>query len=87
MLTFSTLSRVAIVGAALLVPFTAAHAGGRKEQYVQDYNFKTPMHGVSGHTGAYYCDYQRLPKQQVTVTKNGEVRTKVVGWTLRQTCY
>ncbi|RUP10388.1 MAG: hypothetical protein EKK38_06325 [Hyphomicrobium sp.] len=61
-------------------------AGGAKEFFVQDYNFAKPMHGYSGHSGNYYCDYQRLPNRKCVVNANGSESCKIVGWTLREMC-
>ena len=61
----------ATMGAAL-VTGSAAEAGGRgKEFFVQEYKFDKPMHGYSGHSGSYYCDYQRLPIRKCSVSGNG----------------
>lgn len=76
---------VALSLAALAIS-TAAYAGGDKEYFTQDYKFKKPMHGYSGHAGAYFCDYQRYPDRKCTVI-GGVEKCKIVGWTLRQHCY
>jgi hypothetical protein len=44
------------------------------------------MHGYSGHSGNYYCDYQRLPNRTCVVKADGIEKCKVVGWTLREMC-
>ena len=60
--------------------------GGAKEVFVQDYQFAKPMHGYSGHSGNYYCDYQRLPNRVCVTNSNGTESCKIVGWTLREMC-
>jgi hypothetical protein len=83
-----TLSQTFAIAAAIAtiagVSFTAtsAEAGKGKQLYLETYNFKKPMHGYSGHSGNYYCDYQRLPQRRCDA--NG--RCKIVGWTLQQIC-
>jgi hypothetical protein len=75
------------VAAASLFAGSAAQAGGRgKEVFVQDYQFDKPMHGYSGHSGNYFCDYQRLPNRKCTVDRNGNESCAIVGWTLREMC-
>lgn len=74
-------------GSTAMIGATGAEARGGKEHFVQDYQFKKPMHGYSGRAGNYYCDYVRLPERRCMVTAGGQERCKVVGWTLRQTCY
>lgn len=79
----------AVAAAAVTAAFAAnpAEAGGRgKEIFVQDYQFNKAMHGYSGHAGAYYCDYQRLPKRKCVITASGAESCKIVGWTLREMC-
>jgi len=76
----------AIVAAGLLGASSANAAGGAKEFFVQDYQFAKPMHGYSGHSGNYYCDYQRLPNRKCVTTANGTESCRVVGWTLREMC-
>lgn len=90
MLTKSTISLglAALAGLAPLVAATGAEArGGGKPHFVQDYKFSRPMHGYSGRAGEFYCDYVRLPDRKCVVDGSGRERCKVVGWTLRQTCY
>lgn len=72
---------IATVAGASLFP-TAAEAG-RKQLYLETYQFKKPMHGYSGHSGNYYCDYQRLPNRRCNA--NG-TNCKIVSWTLQQIC-
>ncbi len=77
----------AVLAAAMAFNTSAAYAaGGAKEFFVQDYNFSKPMHGYSGHSGNYYCDYQRLPNRKCVVNANGSESCKIVGWTLREMC-
>lgn len=75
---------------ALALFALAAAAGGAqaadKEYFSQDYKFKKPMHGYSGHSGNYFCDYQRYPERKCKVV-GGVEKCKIVGWTLRQHCY
>ncbi len=62
----------------------AAEAGGRgKDMFVEDYNFKKPMNGFTGHQGNYWCDYVKLPNRKCDANGNN---CKIVSWTLRQTC-
>lgn len=75
-----------IAAATSFAAATPADAKGGKPHFVQDYHFKKPMHGYSGRAGEFYCDYVRLPERRCTLTATGE-RCRVVGWTLRQTCY
>jgi hypothetical protein len=65
---------------------SAAYARGGKEVFIQDYQFAKPMHGYSGHSGNYYCDYQRLPNRKCFLNANGTETCKIVGWTLREMC-
>jgi hypothetical protein len=82
------LAVTAAAGTTAMIGASNAEArGGGKEHFVQDYHFKKPMHGYSGRAGDYYCDYIRLPERRCMVTASGQERCKVVGWTLRQTCY
>lgn len=84
---FTALAAVATLAGALAVSGSAAYAGGgAKEVFVQDYQFAKPMHGYSGHSGNYYCDYQRLPNRKCFVNANGTESCKIVGWTLREMC-
>ena len=84
---FTALAAVATLASALAVSGSAAYAGGSaKELFVQDYQFAKPMHGYSGHSGNYYCDYQRLPNRKCFINANGTESCKVVGWTLREMC-
>ncbi len=78
------LSAVAVAGAALVSGSPASAKG--KEFFVQDYQFSKPMHGYSGHSGNYYCDYQRLPQRKCVSTGNGTEKCTIVGWTLREMC-
>ena len=77
----------ALALAAVLVPLSmtaSAEAGGRgKDYFVQDYQFKQPMNGFSGHQGNYYCDFMKLPNRKCDANGNN---CKIVSWTLRQTC-
>ena len=83
--TFAIAAASAVLAA--LFGGTAAQAGGgAKEVFVQDYKFDKPMHGYSGHSGNYYCDYQRLPDRKCVVNANGSETCKIVGWTLREMC-
>ena len=90
MMKLSSTFTVGAVAAALAsgaLFITSAHAGGAaKEYFVQDYRFAKPMHGYSGHSGNYYCDYQRLPNRKCVTNANGTESCKIVGWTLRQSC-
>jgi hypothetical protein len=90
MTTFSTHSVAAAFAVAMIglaVGASAANAaGGAKEVFVQDYQFAKPMHGYSGHSGNYFCDYQRLPNRKCVITANGTESCRIVGWTLREMC-
>ena len=70
----------AVAGATFATP---ADAGSGRRIYLETYNFKKPMHGYSGHSGNYYCDYQRLPQRRCDASGNN---CKIVGWTLQQIC-
>lgn len=85
--TFAAGATFAILAAAMSFNTSAAFAGsGAKEVFIQDYNFSKPMHGYSGHSGNYYCDYQRLPTRKCVTNANGSESCKIVGWTLREMC-
>ena len=84
--TFALALATAAIAAAALVTGSPAEARGSKEFFVQDYKFDKPMHGYSGHSGNYYCDYQRLPDRKCTVDSSGHESCVIVGWTLRQMC-
>ncbi len=77
---------LAIVVAALAGTSGADAVGGAKEFFVQDYQFSKPMHGYSGHSGNYYCDYQQLPNRKCVTNANGTESCRIVGWTLREMC-
>lgn len=90
-MTYTTLKTVAF-GVAFagtvsvgLLASTDAEARGGKPVYSQDYSVEEPLHGYSGHKGAFYCDYERIPKR-VCKKVGGKTKCKVKGWTLRQTC-
>jgi hypothetical protein len=84
---FATASAFAVLAGAMAFNGSAAQAaGGAKDFYVQDYQFAKPMHGYSGHSGNYYCDYQRLPTRKCVTNANGTESCKIVGWTLREMC-
>lgn len=87
MTAFRNIFAIAAVAVGALVSVTSAQAGGgSKEFFVQDYKFKKAMHGYSGHSGNYFCDYQRLPDRKCSLDRNGNEHCKIVGWTLRQMC-
>lgn len=88
MKTIQTLAIAAAIAtvAGLSFASTSAHAGSGKQIYIETYNFKKPMHGYSGHSGNYYCDYQRLPQRKCSIDKNGNESCRIVGWTLREMC-
>lgn len=86
--TFAFAVASVAVAAAAVLSGSPAEAGGRgKEVFVQDYKFSKPMHGYSGHSGSYYCDYQRLPDRKCSLDRNGNEKCKIVGWTLREMCH
>jgi hypothetical protein len=85
--TFSFAAVFAVAASALAFGGSAANAaGGAKDFFVQDYQFAKPMHGYSGHSGNYYCDYQRLPNRVCVPTADGRETCRIVGWTLREMC-
>jgi hypothetical protein len=85
--TFSTVAAFAVAAGAIAFGASAANAaGGAKEFFVQDYQFSKPMHGYSGHSGNYYCDYQRLPNRKCVTNANGSESCRIIGWTLREMC-
>lgn len=84
--SFGVVAATLAVATLAFTTVTPAEARKGKEVYIQDYNFDRPMHGYSGHKGAFYCDYQRLPKRRCTYS-GGRERCKIVGWTLRQMCH
>jgi hypothetical protein len=91
MTTFSNTFAFAVMaatlaGVALFNSSAASAASGAKEVFIQDYKFDKPMHGYSGHSGNYFCDYQRLPERKCFLNANGTETCKIVGWTLREMC-
>jgi len=84
----STISAAAVFAlVAMTLGSAVANAGGAaKEVFIQDYQFAKPMHGYSGHSGNYYCDYQRLPNRKCVTNANGSESCRIVGWTLREMC-
>lgn len=85
--TFSATTVFALALAATAIGGSSANAGGSaKGVYIQDYQFAKPMHGYSGHSGNYYCDYQRLPNRKCVITASGTESCHIVGWTLREMC-
>jgi hypothetical protein len=84
---FATAAAFAVLAGGIAFNGSAAYAGGgAKEFFVQDYQFAKPMHGYSGHSGNYFCDYQRLPNRVCTTRADGTESCKIVGWTLREMC-
>lgn len=84
---FATAAAFAVLASGIAFNGSAAFAGGgAKEFFVQDYQFAKPMHGYSGHSGNYFCDYQRLPNRVCVTNANGTESCKIVGWTLREMC-
>ncbi|HKZ96603.1 MAG TPA: hypothetical protein VJ045_06445 [Hyphomicrobiaceae bacterium] len=87
--TLRTFAFAVFATAAALSPLlagTKAEAKGGKDIHFQDYTFKVPMNGYSGFSGAYHCDYQKIPNSVCKTDSNGVERCKVVSWTLRQMC-
>ena len=84
--TFALAIATAAIATAALLTGSPANARGGKDFYVQDYKFDKPMHGYSGHSGNYFCDYQRLPDRKCSVDRNGHEQCVIVGWTLREMC-
>jgi len=85
---FAIAAAFATLAGATLFNGSVAHAGsGAKGIYVQDYKLDKPLHGFSGYSGNYYCDYQRLPDRKCFVNANGTETCKIVGWTLREMCH
>lgn len=84
--TFALALATAAIATAALVSGSPAEARG-KGVFVQDYKFDRAMHGYSGHSGNYYCDYQRLPNRKCTLDRNGNEKCVIVSWTLRQMCH
>ena len=76
-----------VTGLSALLSANGAEAKGGKPHFVQDYQFNKPMHGYSGRSGEFYCDYVRLPNRKCIVDGSGREHCKIVNWTLRQTCY
>jgi hypothetical protein len=77
----------AAVATAVLTIGSPAEARGGKGVFVQEYKFDKPMHGYSGHSGNFYCDYQRLPVRKCAITSSGAEKCEIVSWTLRQMCH
>jgi len=83
---FAFAATIATLTGAIFFSGSAAYAHGGKEVFVQNYQFAKPVHGYSGPSGSYYCDYQRLPNRKCVVNGNGGETCKIVGWTLREMC-
>lgn len=82
--TFALAAAIAAVAGASLATADSASAGGRGRQlYLETYTFKEPVHGYSGHSGNYYCDYQRLPQRKCDASGQN---CKIVAWTLQEIC-
>ncbi|MFM9850699.1 MAG: hypothetical protein ACKVP3_26670 [Hyphomicrobiaceae bacterium] len=86
------------VGTALVLAgaiATAAEArkrgGSSSEYYEWQSEHRGPAHGYSGWVPggrrSLYCDYQRIPNRECTVTASGKRRCKATSWTLKQYCY
>lgn len=84
--TFAFIMAFATVAGLALFTGSPAEARGGKDVYVQTYQFSKPMHGYSGRSGNYYCDYQRLPNRKCFVSASGHETCKIVSWTLREMC-
>ncbi len=85
--TLSIAAAIAALASTISIGSVAANAaGGAKEFFVQDYKFAKPMHGFSGYSNNYYCDYQRLPTRKCVTNSNGTESCRIVGWTLREMC-
>lgn len=78
-----TLAAATLAAIAATAFTTSANAGKGRQLYLETYNFKKPMHGYSGHSGNYYCDYQRLPQRKCDSNGNN---CRIVSWTLQQIC-
>jgi hypothetical protein len=86
MTALRTAFALAIAASALVAGSAAQAGGGGKEVFIEEYKFDKPMHGYSGHSGNYYCDYQRLPTRKCTVDRSGNESCVITGWTLREMC-
>lgn len=80
--TLAIAATIASIAAASFAP-TSAEARSGKQIYLETYSFKKPMHGYSGHSGNYYCDYQRLPVRKCDASGQN---CQIVSWTLQQIC-
>ena len=85
--TFAFAIAAATFASAAFLAGAPAEARGGKGVFVQEYKFDKPMHGYSGHSGNYYCDYQRLPVRKCSVDRSGNEHCTIVSWTLRQMCH
>lgn len=82
--TFALAAAFAAITSGALLSANDANAGGKgRELYLETYTFSKPMHGYSGHSGNYYCDYQRLPVRKCDASGQN---CKIVSWTLQQIC-
>mgnify|MGYP000861050411 CR=1 FL=1 len=78
---------VAAFGAGIAA---SSPAEARRGYYSWTSEHAGPVRGYSGFAGfgarRYYCDYQRHPNRECTVS-GGKKRCRIVSWTLRQHCY
>jgi hypothetical protein len=76
----------AIVATGIAGASAANAAGAAKEFFVQEYQFAKPMHGYSGFSNNYYCDYQRKPNRVCTTKPDGTEKCRIVNWVLTEMC-
>ncbi len=75
-----------VAGAIAFGGGPANAAGGAKEFFVQQYQLPKPMHGYSGFSNNYYCDYQRQPNRVCTTKSDGTEKCRIVNWVLTEMC-
>lgn len=86
--SLAILGAAAVLAAQIAAP-DIAHARRSHGKSPIEKHFVTagPVKGYSGFAGGYYCDYQRIPNRECTITPSGREHCKIVNWTLKQVCY
>jgi hypothetical protein len=68
-----------------------SRSGPSSEYYAWQSEHRSPVHGYSGWVPggrrSLYCDYQRIPNRECTVSTSGKRRCRATSWTLKQHCY
>lgn len=83
---------LALIGAMATAADARSRSGPSSEYYEWQRQTRGPEHGYSGWVPGVgrrglYCDYQRIPNRECTVSASGKRRCRATSWTLKQYCY